>query len=189
MPDPNRYEEFATLMELSTSRVLSYLHAMLLDWNDAEDAFQETCLVLWQKFDEFESGTSFSAWALRIAQHKVMNFQKKHRRHSAMFSATLRDELQTEFEGRDADDAAAGLAALSGCMKKLNQSDHGLVKQSYVEGIPVRQIADAVGRSPESIHHSLRRIRVWLLDCIRRELRRMDQSIHAVGDVLEERQQ
>ena len=92
MSDPKRYEEFADLIELSTGRILSYLHAVLLNWNDAEDVFQDTCLVLWQKFDEFRPGTGFLAWALCIAQHKAMNFQKKQARRS-VFAAGLRDAL------------------------------------------------------------------------------------------------
>ena len=64
MPDPKRYDEFAGLVRLHTGQVLAYINALVLDWNDADDLFQETCLVLWQKFDEFRPGTNFLAWAL-----------------------------------------------------------------------------------------------------------------------------
>jgi RNA polymerase sigma-70 factor, ECF subfamily len=170
---PKQYDEFAQRIELSTSRILSYLHALLLNWNDAEDVFQETCLVLWQKFDDFQPGTSFLAWALRIAQHKALNFQKKKARH-ATFNAGLRDALLVEVAGRNEAKTTAGLAALSGCMDKLAQNDQRIVKLRYIEQIPIRQLADAMGRSPESVHNSLHRIRSGLLDCIRREINRAD---------------
>jgi RNA polymerase sigma-70 factor, ECF subfamily len=67
MRDMNRYDEFVELLQRSTGQILAYLNAILLNFNDAEDVFQESCVVLWQKFDEFESGTNFLAWALRIA--------------------------------------------------------------------------------------------------------------------------
>ena len=180
MPDPKRYEEFADLVRLSTSQILSYINAMLLSWNDTEDLFQETCLVLWQKFDEFRPGTNFLAWALRIADHKVMDFHKKRSRHMA-FTTGLRDALLVEMAGRGAETPATSLTALSRCMEHLTPSDRRMVTLCHGEGVPVRQIADVMGRSPQSIHHSLRRIRKWLLECIHRELKRADVPAQDYG--------
>ena len=61
-----------------------------------------------------------------------------------------------------------------------------MMKLCYVEGIPVRQIADAMGRSPQSVHNSLRRIRSWLLECIQRELNRADTPAHTSHGILKE---
>ena len=185
MSDPKRYEEFAELVRLSTSRILSYIQALLLNWNDTEDLFQETCIVLWQKFDEFSPGTNFLAWALRIAQHKVMDFQKKRARYVA-FTGSLRKALMEEVVDRSSEASAASLAALSGCMDRLTESDRRILKLCYIEGIPIRQIADAMGRSPKSVQNSLCRIRHWLLECIRRELHRADTPAHAAHGILEE---
>jgi RNA polymerase sigma-70 factor, ECF subfamily len=173
MSDPQRYEEFAELVRLSTSRILSYIQALLLNWNDTEDLFQETCIVLWQKFDEFAPGTNFLAWALRIAQYKVMDFQKRRARHVA-FTGRLRNALLEEVVDRSPQPPAASLAALSGCMDRLNENDRRILKLCYMEGVSVRQIADAMGRSPKSVQNSLCRIRRWLLECIHRELKRDD---------------
>ncbi len=176
MPDPKRYDEFAGLVRLHTGQVLAYINALVLDWNDADDLFQETCLVLWQKFDEFRPGTNFLAWALRIANFKVMKFRTQESRRGA-FIARLRNAFETEFVGRSSEDAVAGLAALSDCMNLLTEIDRKLVTRCYGEGVAVRQAADAMGRSPESVHRSLRRIRKSLLDCIRRALRREDATL------------
>ena len=95
MPDLNRYEEFTRLVRLHTSQVLAYIDSLLLNRSDAEDLFQETCLVLWQKFDEFGPGTNFLAWALRVADYKVMNFQTMQSRR-VTFAADLRNALMAE---------------------------------------------------------------------------------------------
>ena len=187
MPDPRRYEEFADLVRLSTSQILAYIHAMLLNWNDTEDLFQDTCLVLWQKFDDFAPGTNFLAWALRIAGHKVMDFHKKRSRYMA-FTASLRDGLLTEIVDRGTEAAADNLAALSGCMEHLTPDDRKMVTLCHGEGVPVRRIADMLGRSPQSVHHSLRRIRNWLLNCIRRELKHADVAAQNRGILNEEEQ-
>jgi RNA polymerase sigma-70 factor, ECF subfamily len=173
MPDPKRYDEFAGLVRLHTSQVLAYINALVLNWNDADDLFQETCLVMWQKFDEFQPGTNFLAWALRIANFKVMRFQTQRSRRAA-FIARLRDALEAEFAGRRAEDAASNFTALSGCMDRLTTTDRTMVTLCYGESVSVREVAGTMGRSPESVHRSLRRIRKSLLDCIHRELRRAD---------------
>ena len=96
MPDPKRYDEFAGLVRLHTGQVLAYINALVLDWNNADNLFQETCLVLWQKFDEFRPGTNFLAWALHIANFKVMKFRTQESRRGA-FIARLRNAFETEF--------------------------------------------------------------------------------------------
>lgn len=175
MPDPRRYEEFAGLVRLHTSQILAYINALLLNWNDADDLFQETCLTLWQKFDEFQFGTNFLAWALRIADYKVMKFREKESRRAA-FAVRLRDALMADVAEDGADDPAANIAALSGCMNRLAENDRSLVVLCYGESIPVRQIAHSLNRSPQSIHHSLCRVRKWLIGCIDRTLRQADTA-------------
>lgn len=173
MSDPKRYDEFIHLLRLHTNRILGYLDVLLLNRDDAEDLFQETCVVLWQKFGEFKSGTNFLAWALRVADHKVMNFRTTQSRR-AMFTASLRDSLIGEIANRKAVDAADSLSALASCMERLAQGDRKMVTQCYAEGVPVLQVANNLGRSPESVYHSLRRIRNGLLNCIHRELKRAE---------------
>lgn len=185
MADPKRYDEFAELVRLHTSQVLAYINSLVLNWSDADDLFQETCLVLWQKFDTFKPGTNFLAWALRIADRKVMKFQSKQSRRTT-FIVSLRDALQTDFTGRSSEEAAASLTSLFSCMDKLSQNDQRILKLCYIEHIPVRQLADAVGRPLKSVQNSLYRIRSWLLDCIRRELNKAETSVHPQHGSLQE---
>jgi RNA polymerase sigma-70 factor, ECF subfamily len=185
MPDPKRYDEFSALVRLHMRQVLAYINSLVLNWNDADDLFQETCVVLWQKFDEFRPGTNFLAWALRIADRKVMKFQTDRSRRAA-FTASLRDALQSDFADRNSEDAEANLTALSGCMGRLSQNDQQMAKLCYIEGISIRQLADAMGRPLKSVQNSLYRIRAWLLDCIRRELNKTEISVHPQHRSLQE---
>jgi RNA polymerase sigma-70 factor, ECF subfamily len=173
MPDPKRYDQFSELVRRHTSQILAYLDTLLLNRTDAEDLFQETCIVLWQKFDEYGPTSNFLAWALRIADYKVMNFQQKRARQT-LFADNLRNALMAEVASRTTEASAACLAALSGCMERLAQNDRHIMTLCYAQGEPVSRIADALGRSPQSVHNSLHRIRNWLLDCIHRELNRSE---------------
>ena len=173
MTAPCRYDEFSRLVQQVSGQVVTYLHAVLLDWNDAEDVFQESCLVLWEKFDEFVPGTNFLGWAIRIAQNKAMHFQRSRRRLAKFLNCELQASLAAVVSGRDAAATNASLAALTICMDRLSQSDQDLVRRCYGDRVPVSRIASHLGRSPASVHHSLRRVRTLLLECIR-EVREND---------------
>jgi RNA polymerase sigma-70 factor (ECF subfamily) len=181
MPDLERYEEFARLVRNHTNQVLAYIDSLLFNRSDAEDLFQETCLVLWQKFDEFGPNTNFLAWALRVADNKVMNFQTTQSRRVA-FAAELRDALMADIVTRSSEDKEAAVTALSGCADRLSQNDQRMLKLCYVEGVPLRQLAAAMGRTPKGIQKSLYRIRSWLLQCIQRELNKTETpAVRAKG--------
>ena len=60
--------------------------------------------------------------------------------------------------------------ALAGCVEKLRQRDRQLLDECYGREGGVTQVAGRHGRSPQSIHNSLRRIRRALFECIRRTL-------------------
>jgi RNA polymerase sigma-70 factor, ECF subfamily len=167
MVDPNRCDEFANLLRLNATQILAYIHALLLDWNDADDVFQECCLVLWEKFDEFEPGTNFLGWAIRIAQHKAMHFRRSQARQARLlWKPELQTALMTVVAERDTTGVNESLAALRQCVERLAEQDRRLVQRCYGEHVPVRQVAAELGRLPESVHNSLRRIRNMLLVCI-----------------------
>jgi RNA polymerase sigma-70 factor (ECF subfamily) len=168
MSDPKRYDQFVALLRRSTGQLLTYVHALLLDWDDAEDVFQETCIVLWQKFDTFQPGTNFLGWALRVAQNKAMNFQTTRARRRSLWSPTVQLALIAEMTDRRSEGAGGSLATLTACLERLGDADRELVERCYGDGVPVRQLAEQMGRSPQSVHNSLRRIRFALLECIQR---------------------
>ncbi len=175
MPDPKRYDEFVDLLQRATGRILTYINALLLNWDDAEDVFQEVCVVLWRKFDEYRPGSNFLAWSLRIAQNKAMDFQKGRARRRTFFTPQLQDTLMAEIARPDDAAAEAGLDALAGCMEELSAGDRDLVRLCYGEGVRVRRLAAQLDRSPQSVHNSLRRIRATLLECIQRVIDREDR--------------
>ena len=172
MPDRERYDEFVALLQQATGRILTYANALLLNWNDAEDVFQETCAVLWQKFDDYRPGTNFTAWALCIAQNKAMDFQKSRARRHVICSPELQEALIGDIAQTDAAAPDDGIDALAYCMNKLSETDRRLAQLCYGDGMRVREVADQLGRSPQSVHNSLRRIRMVLLECIERATER-----------------
>ena len=52
-------------------------------------------------------------------------------------------------------------------MDRLAEPDRTLVERCYGERVPVPQVAADLGRLPESVYNSLRRVRGQLMACIK----------------------
>jgi RNA polymerase sigma factor (sigma-70 family) len=91
----NRAETFLALHVQNHSRLSAFVHMLVPAWQDAEEIVQDTLVVLWRKFDEFDTGTSFFSWAARVAQYEVLNYRRKNRQR-----VLLLDEAILEAVGR-----------------------------------------------------------------------------------------
>src|SRR5262245_53269658 len=77
---------FAELLRDTRSRVFGYLLTLVRNLSDAEDLYQQTALVLWEKFEKFEHGTDFGTWATSVAHFVAVNFLRRQSRRKALFS-------------------------------------------------------------------------------------------------------
>ena len=170
----DRSTEFADLLTAQQSRLFAYIYALVHNLRDAEDLYQETSLTLWQKFDEYQSGTNFGAWARATARFKVRDFLRSKRRGRVCFDERLLIELTETLAAIETasqlDTAEAYHSALHDCVNRLSAMDQQLVAMSYSSSCTLKEVAQQEGRSLQSVCNSLRRIRGTLLDCIERSV-------------------
>ncbi len=164
-----KVERFATLLATCQRRVFLYVLGLLHNAADAEEVLQETNLVLWRKFDQYQPGTSFDRWACRIAYYEVLKFREKRARGERLFSNEFVESLAVQAE-RDWDLLDARRSALAACLGKLSEKDRQLVTQRYQQRATTQSAAVALGRSLQGARRSLHRIRMALLACIERTL-------------------
>ena len=63
--DSDRDRRFTEQLECHHRRLYGYIFTLLRNHQDAQDVFQQTSLVLWEKFDEFRPDTNF----LNVGMH------------------------------------------------------------------------------------------------------------------------
>jgi len=171
-PDPAlspKVERFAQLLATCQRRVFLYALGLVHNAADAEEILQETNLVLWRKFDQYQPGTNFAAWACRIAYYEVLKFREQRAREERVFSNEFVEALAVESESA-MDLLDARRDALVRCLGKLSNSDRQLVTRRYQERATTRSVATALGRSVQGTRKALHRIRMALLACIQRAL-------------------
>jgi RNA polymerase sigma-70 factor, ECF subfamily len=173
----NREDEFLLLFARAQRRIHAYILALVFDANSAADLLQEVNIVLWRKFDQYQSGTNFFAWAREIARLSVL----RHRQTTAARIVTLDPQVLDELAERFADATSLGeedrrQEALTNCLEKLSDADRELILARYRPGASVKAIAERSQRTVNSVSQSLSRIRRLLAECVGRTLRVEEQG-------------
>ncbi|HVE39283.1 MAG TPA: sigma-70 family RNA polymerase sigma factor [Planctomycetota bacterium] len=146
-------------------RLFAYLFSLLPHRPDAEDVFQRTSLVLWQKFDQWEPGSDFLAWACSVAFYEARNFIRVASRDRLRFGEALLESLAKERAAslRRRDDR---VAALQECLKKLDHAERELLQRAYVDQESIRELARRDGQAAQTLYNRLNLIRKRLLLCV-----------------------
>ena len=167
VPDENIADRFSALFEQHGRSIYGHIRALVPNASDADEVFQETCVTLWRKFDQYRPDTDFRAWASRIAYYKVLKLRDRQIRSPRLFSPeflnVVSDELIVMSDVLDARTEALVL-----CRDKLNRRDQELLERFHREGSTAKEVARRVGRNVHYVYRSVRRIHDSLLDCIKR---------------------
>ena len=158
-------QEFSELITEHHARIYAYIHSLLRDLHDADEVMQRTTLVMWRKFKTYDRTKSFVGWASGVARYEVSNFFRQRGRDKMSFSDELAEVL-IDSHAENANELDEQTEVLAQCMKKLSDSDRQLMQRCYQKDHSVPEIAAALGRSTQSIHNSLRRIRELLYQCV-----------------------
>ena len=168
-PSLDRQKQLMLLMTQHQRRIFSYIFTLVPDRHDAEDILQETSLVICEKFDQFQPGTDFAAWACQIAYWEVRRARQKFARSKVLFNQEVVDSIaQTAAEMIP--EISARHEALAHCLQKLPARDRELVLTRYEPGCGVELAAQRSGRSLEAAYKALGRIRKLLLDCVSHQI-------------------
>jgi RNA polymerase sigma-70 factor (ECF subfamily) len=168
--EPRVESEFADYLRAHQSRLYAYIHSLVRDLNDADDLLQQTTLILWKKFADFDRHGSFYAWACGIARLEVANFLRSRGRRRLYFSDDLNLLLVEASAEPPAEEFADQRDALAQCVEKLRQRDRELLAECYAQPSGIHIAAHRRERSTHSIYNSLRRIRRSLYECVERTL-------------------
>jgi RNA polymerase sigma-70 factor, ECF subfamily len=149
------------------SRLFGYLYSLLCNLDDTEDVLQQAVLSMWRRFDDYDRSRSFLNWAMKFAELTALNHIRAKRRGRVVFN----EELVLTLAGacspeQEVDFLEAYHDGLLRCMDQLSPADRELIRLCYFEKCNIKRAAEKLGRSPQSVCNSLKRIRGLLFDCI-----------------------
>ena len=168
-PPTERVDEFIDLYSQHFAQLRYYVMALVPSSSDAADVLQEVSLVLWRRFDTFEPGTNFFAWACKIARLQALRHSQRSNRSARVFDTSVLEQLAVEAIPASSQPPRL-MELLQSCLARLSAADRTLIQRRYRPDSSVKKIAAETGRSANSLSKSLGRIRRALMNCIERKL-------------------
>lgn len=171
MESEEKLKEIVQLLTSHQEPLRMFIQSLLPNHADTLDILQEVNIVLWEKRDEFQSGSNFAAWARQIARYKVMNHCKslRKRSHQVLDDAVL-NRLADEAEEVDRHELEARRQALAACFERLAPEQRQMLQARYASPEELKRYLTRIGRSQESLRVTLFRVRKWLRNCLDHQL-------------------
>jgi len=163
------YEHFTRLLLANQRRLYGFILSLVPNLTDADDIFQDTVLVMCRKFEGLRLKSSFLAWGLSIARHKIIKFREKQNRSLILFTdeafKIIMDRSDSILSNMD-----QRVKALENCLTKLVEPDRELIKMRYEEGLAIKDIAIEIGRPVQGMYKVFTRLHNALRLCIRKTM-------------------
>ena len=161
-------EEFTREFTRHQRNIYVFIRSLVSNASDADELWQQTNLALWRKYDSFQPGSNFRAWAQKVAFFEITNHYAR-KREASNFDASVLEALASEVEKRSLH-YEHRLEALRMCIDKLRPHDRELIEAKYATNPTAKDLGQRFGRSAKAIYKALARIRTALLECVQRRL-------------------
>jgi len=138
---------------------------------DVGDVVQDTYFEAWRRFGQFDAadGSSAGRWLATIARHRIVDLVRHHRaakrgggggetaagaagRGESELTRMLQDLAVYERTPSQSAISHERRAALQRAMDDLRPAYQLVIRMRYLEGLPVREAAERLGRSEHAVH-------------------------------------
>ena len=158
-------QEFLRVFLATEREIFRYVVSLVPPTADAEEIVQQTAVVLWEKFDQYDASRPFAPWACRFALNIARQWMGRQQRWNVLLDSGLaqelvqrREQLQPEFDAR--------LGHLNHCLQKLPEKQRFLIDAYYFKQSNVEVVAQEVRRTVDAVYKALQRIRLQLRECV-----------------------
>ena len=166
--DP-QHKVFLPLLMSCQADLRAYVSVMVRDWQAVDDIMQETVVVLWEKFAEYDADRPFAAWARGCARFQIMAYYQKQKRSKLVLGEAAQaviEQAMVEMESEASESQAE--STLRQCMDKLNERPRTLLHMRYHDQLSLDDIAERMQMSLAAVKKSMLRTRNMLRDCCAR---------------------
>jgi RNA polymerase sigma-70 factor (ECF subfamily) len=162
-----RHEQFLRHYSAHEPAIRAFVRRLVPLRTDVPDVMQEVALVLWKKFENLPDPDDFRRWAFGVAKFEALAWLRDKRRDRLVFAEDVLEQLAQEATALEPvlDNHRAGLEA---CLEELPAEHRGLVLSAYEPGARIQDIAERSRRTVGGFYQWLHRVRLQLLDCVRR---------------------
>jgi len=118
-------------------QVYSLAYAVAQNREAAEEITQDVFLKVWNKVEQYDPGTNFRAWLLRMTRNQAIDHLRRENKHTEHNIVWIMDDLRGPSNFPD-DDARWIRNALGG----LSDAQRDAIELAFLQGLTHEQIAE-----------------------------------------------
>jgi RNA polymerase sigma-70 factor (ECF subfamily) len=163
---------FEILVRENADSLTAFLRAAVEDQAAADDLFQETMLIAWQKIGEYDRARPFGAWLRGIARHLVLAHYRAATRQVAFSDEQIVDHLDrrmAEVDRQPGDTLDEKVQALRDCIDRLEPLYQEPIELHYRQHRTTDWIAQRLATTKDAVQKQLQRARAQLAECLERK--------------------
>ena len=130
--------------------IFRYIAALAPEGEDAEEVFQDTCLKIIEKWQDYDAARPMVPWACGIAQNMLRKFYERRRRRGIRLSEVVIATV-SEAQDRMASEIDRRLQELPDCLQKLTAEQRALLEKCYQQRGAIKAIAAASGFTTSAV--------------------------------------
>ena len=156
---------FGLLYDYYLPKIYRFVLIKVGQREEAEDITHLTFLKAWESIDRYSyRGYSFGSWLYRIARNVVVDHYR-----GAPIQISLEDANEPESDeplpGHDLD-TKVEYAKVMRALSKLGTLEQDVIIMRFVDDLPIRDVAEAVGKSEGAVklvqHRAMKKLKDYL---------------------------
>lgn len=163
--EDTRYERFVQALAHNEPDLRRFIRSLLPTQNDVDEVVQQTAIVAWRKFDQFDPQTNFLKWACVIARFEALAYRRKMARDRLVFREDI-VELMAEEGLQELEARSAEQDALERCLEEMPAKQRQFITLAYTKGVNIGRLAEESGSTAAAFYMRLKRLRQKLMECI-----------------------
>lgn len=164
----SKYEVFSSLLREHHRELLVYIRAIAGDEAVGKDIAQDSLIVAWKSWDNFDQEKDFGTWVRGIMRNKWREYLRRQSKQVSLEPEIL-DAMESqmlEWSALRQDGGPSVFIKLEGCLGKLPDGLITVVKQFYFNRNSTEEAATALEISGATVRKRLERARQALKQCL-----------------------
>lgn len=163
-------DDLARVLIRERATIMAYAQSIVLDWDLAEDVYQNAAVVALRKMDQVADAEGILWWVLAITRFEALKAMDRRKDLPAPFSEETLDLLDSSWKKYlNKNETNLVSQALEYCIKKLTVRNQEILRLRYSEGMSGKAVAEALGKSPNTYYVAMSRIHRQLRMCFRQQ--------------------
>lgn len=168
-PEDANHEVFIALFAHHEPELRRFVRSLMPTAVDADEVLQQTAIVIWRKFDQYDPQTQFMKWACVIARFEALAYRRKMARDRLVFTEELMD-LMADEGVVELDSRQSEREVLDECLAAMPEQQRRFLTLAYTPGIKTKELAEAAGSTAAAFYMRLKRLRGQLMECVESKL-------------------